>query len=57
MTEKMPAIIKVEDLAMSYDDQLVLEDINIAIKANSKTAIIGPNGAGKSTLLNCMLDF
>lgn len=48
MTEKMPAIIKVEDLAMSYDDQLVLEDINIAIKANSKTAIIGPNGAGKS---------
>lgn len=53
----MPAIIKVEDLAMSYDDQLVLEDINIGIKANSKTAIIGPNGAGKSTLLNCMLDF
>ncbi|MFJ8451552.1 metal ABC transporter ATP-binding protein [Aerococcus viridans] len=53
----MPAIIKVEDLAMSYDDQLVLEDINIGIKENSKTAIIGPNGAGKSTLLNCMLDF
>ena len=53
----MTAIIKVDDLAMSYDDQVVLEDINIGIKANSKTAIIGPNGAGKSTLLNCMLDF
>lgn len=53
----MSAMINVEDLAMSYDDQLVLEDINLAIEANSKTAIIGPNGAGKSTLLNCMLDF
>lgn len=53
----MSAMINVEDLAMSYDDQLVLEDINLAIPANSKTAIIGPNGAGKSTLLNCMLDF
>lgn len=53
----MSAMINVEDLAMSYDDQLVLADINLAIPANSKTAIIGPNGAGKSTLLNCMLDF
>lgn len=53
----MSAIINVKDLAMSYDDQLVLEDINLAIEENSKTAIVGPNGAGKSTLLNCMLDF
>lgn len=53
----MSTIIQVNNLSMAYSDQLVLEDVNIAIEKNSKTAIIGPNGAGKSTLLNNMLDF
>ncbi|RPJ04744.1 MAG: ABC transporter ATP-binding protein [Spirochaetaceae bacterium] len=38
----------------SAETLVVLEDINLDIKAGSLTAIIGPSGSGKSTLLQIM---
>jgi iron complex transport system ATP-binding protein len=35
-------------------DQIILRDINVALKPGAFTAIVGPNGAGKSTLLKVM---
>jgi len=43
--------LRVEDLAMRYHTQPVLEGVSFDIPAGSSVAILGPNGAGKSTLL------
>ncbi len=44
--------IKFEDVSFSYNDELVLKNINLDIKAGSTVAIMGTTGSGKSTLLN-----
>lgn len=50
----MNPIIDVKDLTMSYGEQLVLDQINVAIDKNEVVVIIGPSGSGKSTLLRCL---
>jgi zinc transport system ATP-binding protein len=49
------SIIKINNLSFSYDKQIVLEDINLAVEDKDFLAIIGPNGGGKSTLLKTIL--
>jgi energy-coupling factor transport system ATP-binding protein len=45
------AMIKVEHLSFSYDDQrVVLNDISFSIKQGQYVALMGHNGSGKSTL-------
>lgn len=44
-------MIECQNLSLSYQGNLVLENINITIASSGVTALIGPNGAGKSTLL------
>jgi energy-coupling factor transport system ATP-binding protein len=45
------AMIKVEHLSFSYDDQrIVLNDISFSIKQGQYVALMGHNGSGKSTL-------
>lgn len=51
----MCKIIKIENLSFGYDNNLVLENINLEIATNEFLAIIGPNGGGKSTLLKIIL--
>lgn len=48
--------IKVNHLGVKYNDQTVLEDVNLHIHCGSLNAVIGKNGAGKSTLIRAMLD-
>lgn len=47
--------IKIEHLYKWYDDNLVLEDINLNIHQRDFFGIIGPNGGGKTTLLKLIL--
>ena len=50
-------MIITENLSVSYDsDQLVLDNISLAIEGPAIIGIIGPNGAGKSTFLKAMLN-
>ncbi len=51
----MSRLIEIKNLSFAYDDQLVLEDINLGINAGDFLAILGPNGSGKSTLLRLIL--
>lgn len=44
-------MIRVEELAASYDGLAVFEGISLTVMAGEWVVIIGPNGAGKSTLL------
>lgn len=39
------------------EDKLLMEDVNLSVKAGSKVAIVGPTGAGKTTLVNLMMRF
>lgn len=44
-------MIKIENLNFSYDNKLILKDINFTIDKPQFISIIGPNGSGKTTLL------
>ncbi len=48
-------IIRVENLSVSYDDKIALEDVNISLFEGDFVGIIGPNGGGKSTLMKAIL--
>jgi iron complex transport system ATP-binding protein len=43
--------ITTEHLAVAYEDNVVVNDLDMQIPRGKITAIIGPNGCGKSTLL------
>lgn len=48
-------MIRIENLSVSYQDTLALENVSLTIQGPTITGIIGPNGAGKSTLIKAML--
>ncbi|MCK0157316.1 ATP-binding cassette domain-containing protein [Cellulophaga sp. F20128] len=48
-------IAEIEDLSKSYGDNHVLQNIDLLIERDSKTAFVGQNGQGKSTLAKIMV--
>ena len=40
-----------KDLAVGYQGNALISDINLKIKKGEIVTLIGPNGAGKSTIL------
>ncbi|MGB7401341.1 MAG: ATP-binding cassette domain-containing protein [Arcobacter sp.] len=44
-------IIDFENIHVSYDDKLILKELNLKIEDNQHWAILGANGSGKSTLI------
>ena len=46
------AILTVKNLSFAYNNENVLEDVNMQVFDNRITAIFGSSGSGKSTLLN-----
>ncbi len=49
MTER--PVIALEDVVVSYRDNLALRGVSLKVAAGEFVGIIGPNGAGKTTLL------
>ncbi len=54
---QMRGNIKLVDLSFKYssDDEYILKNINLEVKAGESVALVGPSGCGKSTLLKIML--
>lgn len=52
--------IRIKNLAFQYEgpySKLVLNDINLTIKAGGVTAIVGASGSGKTTLIKLLLQY
>lgn len=47
-------VLTVDGLSKSYDQELVLEDIDFKLYRGEKVALVGPNGSGKSTLFKLL---
>lgn len=48
--------IKAEGLSKSFDDKVILRDVDLLIHFGERAALIGPNGSGKTTFLKMLLD-
>jgi iron complex transport system ATP-binding protein len=46
--------LAIEDLAVAYGAEPVLDGVSVSVEAGSILAILGPNGVGKSTLLRAV---
>jgi len=48
-------VLVLENLAVGYENQPLLSDLNLVLRYGSRTALLGPNGCGKTTLLRTIL--
>lgn len=54
MKENTP-VLRIENLTFRYEDQNVLENINLIVPKGAFLGLVGPNGSGKTTLLKSIL--
>lgn len=50
-------MIRYNNISLSFDGNIVLEDFNLAVNHGDKVLITGKSGKGKSTLLRLLLGF
>lgn len=48
------ALLKASGVKKLFGQLVALDDVDLAVEANSFHGLIGPNGSGKSTLLKCI---
>jgi ATP-binding cassette subfamily F protein 3 len=48
--------LEIEQLAKSYGDKLIFDNVNLILNRGEKVAFVGRNGEGKSTLVKCIMD-
>src|SRR5690606_30010871 len=46
--------VRLEDVHLSFKDNVVLRGINLSVQEGQSVTLIGPSGSGKSTLLRCI---
>ncbi|MEH7346207.1 ABC-F family ATP-binding cassette domain-containing protein [Bacillus sp. JJ1532] len=49
-------VLKVESVAVGYNDELISKNISFRITRGESIALVGPNGIGKSTLLKTIIE-
>lgn len=52
-----PPVLQMNDCLFGYDPKkkVIIKDINLDVRLDSRIAVVGPNGAGKSTLLKLLI--
>jgi len=48
-------VIELENVTKSYDNRVLIDNLNLSIPKNAIVGIIGPNGVGKSTLFRMIM--
>ena len=46
--------LQIRDLAFGYDEEGVLDGVDLSVRSGELLGILGPNGSGKTTLLQCV---
>lgn len=49
-------VLTVENAAIGYDGEILLDPINLDLRKMNAVAIVGPNGIGKSTFIKSIVD-
>ena len=47
-------VFELQDISVSYGDNLAVKEVSMDIHKGEVTALIGPSGCGKSTLIRCL---
>ncbi|MEE9417410.1 MAG: amino acid ABC transporter ATP-binding protein [Acidimicrobiales bacterium] len=50
----MTAKVEVRNVVKSFEDKIVLQDVDLAVACHEVVCLIGSSGSGKSTLLKCI---
>jgi zinc transport system ATP-binding protein len=56
MTTTEDYLLRVANLNVKLQNQIILDNINFSVKKGTTLAILGPNGAGKSVLFRALLN-
>ena len=54
---KKDELLRLADFSVSYGDDSILENVNLAVDSGQRVSIVGQNGAGKSTLVKAICNF
>lgn len=54
---KISGDVKFSHVRFGYNEEILMQDLNIEVKRGQMVAIVGPTGAGKTTLINLLLRF
>ena len=50
-------IIEFKNISFSYHDKKIINNLDLAIKENTRVALVGKSGCGKSTIIKLLLGF
>lgn len=53
----MEKIIDLKDITVKYDDNVILDKLNLSINKKEFITLLGPSGCGKTTTLRCLAGF
>ena len=53
----MAELIRLEGIVKSFDDNVVLNGIDLSVDENEFVTLLGPSGCGKTTLLRILGGF
>jgi ABC-2 type transport system ATP-binding protein len=54
MPASSSAAIRAVDVRMSFDDNVVLDGVDLTVEEGTVFALLGPNGAGKTTMVRIL---
>ena len=54
MADEREIVLRIENLTKSFGDNVVIDGLDLEVRAGEVIVVIGPSGCGKSTLLRCI---
>ena len=55
VTQSPHAALVVQNLAVRWDDEVVVRDVSFAVEVGERVALVGPSGSGKSSIVSALL--